>query len=272
MSSGTTVFLLGFEDPNSSVAYSKTGQVSRLKAPIIQCAKIEENSFLSILIGQRNVLLAGATGLVGGMILETLLVDQTVAKVHALVRRPFNVSHPKLQVHIVDFTRLTTLPQADEVYLALGTTIKVAGSQAAFRAVDLEANLTVAKAAIAAGVQRVGLVSAAGANARSFTFYSRVKGELEDALKAMDLKALVIAQPSLLLDARDGLQQPPRIGEQIAIPIAKLLSPLLPGSYKPVYARAVAKSLCKTVPTATGVVVLASNLLAKLGDTHGANG
>lgn len=217
---------------------------------------------------QRRVLLAGATGLVGGQILQALLADNSVCEVHALSRRPLSLSHPKLQVHIVDFGRLPALPLTGEAYLALGTTIKVAGSQAAFRAVDLDANLAVAKAAFAAGARRVGLVSAVGAAGQSSVFYNRVKGELEDALKAMELTALVIAQPSLLLDYRDGLQQPPRLGEQIAIPIAKLLGPLMPGKYRPVHARNVAQALVRTVPTAEGVVVLASNVLARLGDQY----
>jgi uncharacterized protein YbjT (DUF2867 family) len=223
---------------------------------------------VSMLVDQRTVLLAGATGLVGGLILQALLTDEAVSTVHALSRRPMSLRHPKLQVHIVDFASLPALPPAEEVYLSLGTTIRVAGSQAAFRAVDLEANLAVARAAFAAGVRRVGLVSAAGANARSSVFYNRVKGELEDGLKAMDLSALVIAQPSLLLDYRDGLQQPPRLGERIAIPFARLLAPLLPGVFRPVRARAVAQALVKTVPTAKGVVVLASDVLARIGGEH----
>src|SRR5581483_6669242 len=77
---------------------------------------------------------------------------------------------------------LPPLPPVDEVYLALGTTIKVAGSQAAFRAVDYDANLAVARAALAAGARRCGLVSAMGADAKSKVFYNRVKGELEEAL------------------------------------------------------------------------------------------
>lgn len=223
---------------------------------------------MSTLVDQRKVLLAGATGLVGGLMLQALLADPTVSEVHALSRRPLRVRDPRLQVHIVDFARLPALPQVDEVYLALGTTIKVAGSQAAFRAVDLEANLAVAKAAFAAGARRIGLVSAVGANAKSATFYNRVKGELEEALKAMELTTLVIAQPSLLLDYRNGLQQPTRIGELIMIPIGKLIAPLLPGAYRPVRARAVAQSLVKTVPAAKGVVVLASNVLAEIGGEH----
>jgi uncharacterized protein YbjT (DUF2867 family) len=217
------------------------------------------------LVDQRRVLLAGATGLVGGLMLQALLADPSVSQVHALSRRPLTIAHPRLQVHIVDFSRLPELPPADEAYLALGTTIKVAGSQQAFRAVDLDANLAVARAAFAAGVRRIGLVSAVGANAASSVFYNRVKGELEDALKAMGLTALVIAQPSLLLDHRDGLQQPSRLGERLAIPIGKLLAPILPGIYRPVYARAVAQSLVRTVPVAQGVRVLASDELARIG-------
>lgn len=214
----------------------------------------------------RTVLLAGATGLVGGLILEALLADPTVSAVHALSRRPLPLQHPKLEVHVVDFSQLPALPPTDEVYLALGTTIKVAGSQAAFRAVDFEANLAVARAA---GARRVGLVSAAAAaaNAKSAIFYNRVKGELEDALKAMDFTALVIAQPSLLLGSRAHLQQPRRLGEIIASPIARLFAPLLPGAYRPVSARAVARALVNTVPTANGLVVLTSDLLVK-SDRH----
>lgn len=215
---------------------------------------------------QRSVILAGATGLVGGQMLRALLDSPAVSVVHALSRRPLKLDHPKLRVLIVDFTELPALPQSDEVYLALGTTIKVAGSQAAFRAVDLEANLAVANAAFAAGARRVGLVSAAAANANSSMFYNRVKGELEDALKAMDWAALVIAQPSLLLDYRDGLQQPTRIGEMIAIPIARLLAPILPGSYRPVHAQDVANSLVRTLPAAKGVQVLPSDELIRIGN------
>lgn len=214
---------------------------------------------------QRRVLLAGATGLVGGEILKAVLADPAVAAVHGLSRRPLSVGHPKLQTHVVDFSRLPALPQADEVYLALGTTIRVAGSQAAFRAIDLDANLAVAQAAVGAGARRIGLVSAVGASVASPVFYSRVKGELEDALKSLDLAALVIARPSLLLGDRDALKQPPRLGEKLATPVARLLAPVFPRRYRPVPAHAVAQSLVQTVPAAQGVVVLASDELCRMG-------
>ncbi|GAB7261765.1 NAD(P)H-binding protein [Dickeya ananatis] len=213
----------------------------------------------------RVVLLAGATGLIGGQLLQLLLNDPDVSCIHALSRKPLKVSHPKLQVHLVDFTSLSQLPHADEAYLALGTTIKVAGSKEAFRAVDFDANLAVAQAAILAGVSRIGLVSAGAANAASSMFYTRVKGELEEALRALPLTTLVIARPSLLLDYRFGLGQPVRLGEIISIPIARLLSPILPGAYKPVRALAVARALTQKVPVTKGMVVLSSDQLTKLG-------
>jgi len=122
----------------------------------------------------RTVLLAGATGLVGREILAGLRADDSVGAVHTLGRKAPPRKHAKLTPHVVDFAKLPALPQVDETYLALGTTIKVAGSQAAFRAVDFDANLAVARAAQAAGCRRIGLVSAMGSSARSTVFYSSV--------------------------------------------------------------------------------------------------
>lgn len=120
-------------------------------------------------INSRRVVLAGASGLVGHHLLLGLLADDTVSQVHALCRRDIGVNHPKLTVHLVDFNNLPTLPPADELYLALGTTMKKAGSQKAFREIDLFANLAVARRALAAGVRRIAVVSAAGADS-SYVF------------------------------------------------------------------------------------------------------
>lgn len=211
----------------------------------------------------RRVLIAGTTGLVGARLLQCLLDDPDVSQVHALVRRPVDLSHAKLKVYAVDFARLPPLPPLDEAYLAIGTTIKAAGSQEAFRAVDLGLNLTVAKAAVAAGARRLGVVSAVGADARSRVFYNRVKGELEDALRALDLDALVIAQPSLLLGDRAALGQPPRLGEALAMPVARWVGRFVPGRWRPVAGDQVARALAQAVPVAQGHVVLTSDRMAQ---------
>lgn len=211
--------------------------------------------------GGRRVLLAGATGLVGGEILRGLLADDTVAAVHVLARRTLQLAHPKLQVQVVDFTALPSLPPLDEAYLALGTTIKLASSQAAFRAVDLDANLAVARAALQAGARKLGLVSAMGADARSRVFYQRVKGELEEAVKELGFEALVIARPSLLLGDRGALGQPARAGEHIGSLLAGVLRPLIPAHYRPIRAIAVARALLAHVPRAQGTLTLQSGAM-----------
>ncbi|MDU0958200.1 MAG: nucleoside-diphosphate sugar epimerase, partial [Bradyrhizobium sp.] len=146
---------------------------------------------------------------------------------------------------------------------ALGTTIKTAGSQAAFRAIDHDANLAIAKAALASGTRRVGLVSAMGADATSRIFYSRVKGELENDLTALPFAGLVIARPSLLVGARAELGQPSRPGEDWGARLSRLLGVLIPPNYKPIKAADVAAALLAAVPSATGTMVLLSGAMRR---------
>lgn len=212
-------------------------------------------------MASRTVILAGASGLVGREILQGLLADPTVSAVHSYGRRALPMQHPKLTSHVVDFRALPALPHADEAYLALGTTIKVAGSQEAFRAVDYDANLAMAKAAMAAGVKRIGLVSAMGADAGSKVFYSRVKGELEAALEHLPFAGLVIARPSLLVGDRTTLGQPTRRGEELGYALSRSLGFLIPKNYRPIGAAAVARSLLSAVPAAQGKTVLLSGAM-----------
>ena len=209
----------------------------------------------------RTVALAGATGLVGKEILQGLVADPSVAAIHVLARRALEAPAAKVVSHVVDFGSLPALPRVDEVFLALGTTIKVAGSQEAFRAVDFDANLAVARAALAAGARRAGLVSAMGASAKSGIFYSRVKGELEDALAALPFEGLVIARPSILAGDRGSLGQPERSGEKIALVVSRLLGPLFPANYRSVAAADVARSLLTRVPAARGREVVLSGAM-----------
>lgn len=207
---------------------------------------------------QRQVAVAGGTGLVGQCLVAQLCADPSVAQVHVLARRPAASTHAKLIWHVVDFSSLPALPALDEVYLALGTTIKIAGSQERFRAVDFEANAAVASAAFAAGARRVGLVSALAADARSSVFYSRVKGELEEALRAMPFTTLMIARPSMLQGDRSALGQPERRGELLWTKVDALLRPIIPARFRAIAAADVAAALVKTVPCLQGVHVLSS--------------
>jgi uncharacterized protein YbjT (DUF2867 family) len=207
------------------------------------------------------VALAGASGLVGREILQGLLADDSVAAVHTLGRRELPFQHAKLTQHRVDFKALPALPSVSEAFVALGTTIKVAGSQEAFRAIDFEAVLAVARAAKAAGARRLGVVSAMGANAHSRIFYNRVKGETEEALSALGFETLVIARPSFLAGDREALGQPLRSGEKLARNISRWLGPLIPANYGSIAAKSVAQGLLKTVPAGTGRRILLSGQL-----------
>lgn len=210
-----------------------------------------------------SALLAGASGLVGREIARQW---KGAGRLHLLVRRPTEAAAPNHSVHVVDFAALPPLPKADAAYCALGTTIAVAGSQAAFRAVDFDAVLAFARAARAAGVRRFGVISALGADPRSGTFYNRVKGEAEAALAEVGFASLVIARPSLLDGARSALGQPARRGEALALAFTRPLAGLIPKAWRPIAAERVARALLRAVAEARpGVRVLASAEMQDLG-------
>jgi uncharacterized protein YbjT (DUF2867 family) len=149
-----------------------------------------------------QVLLAGATGLIGRELLQLLLTQIPTVRLHALVRRLPEPADERVHWQRVDFARLPALPAAEEAFCCLGTTIKQAGSQAAFRAVDLDAVLAFARAARAAGVTRFGVVSRPGRRPRAKRFYNRVKGEMEAAVGMLGFESVVFARPSLLAGDR----------------------------------------------------------------------
>jgi uncharacterized protein YbjT (DUF2867 family) len=213
----------------------------------------------------RTALLAGATGLVGGALLPMLLACKQYRSVHVLARRAMpNIEvNAKLEVHQVDFARLPAeLPTVDDVFIALGTTIKVAGSEAAFRQVDLDFVVNTARAARGAGARRLAVVSALGAYAASRVFYSRVKGEMQAAISQLGYESVVIAQPSLLLGDRAALGQPPRSGEVWAARLLLPLGRIVPKVLRPIPARAVASALLVAIVDARpGLRVLKSGAM-----------
>jgi uncharacterized protein YbjT (DUF2867 family) len=190
-------------------------------------------------------LVAGATGLVGGLLVNTLLDAPDYARVYALTRRPLGKEHPKLANRVVSFQRmgeqLKTLT-AHDAYCCIGTTIAQAGSEQAFREVDIDAVLLFAQAARAAQVKRFVVVSSVGADPDSKKFYLRTKGEMEDALIAVGFPAVDILQPSLLLGPRKQMR-PIELAGSIFAPI---VNPLLTGAreaYRAIPAEVVARAM-----------------------------
>jgi uncharacterized protein YbjT (DUF2867 family) len=215
----------------------------------------------------RSVMVLGATGLVGRECVRLLLDDPSVARVVALTRRPLSddVAPTKLRVEVVDFDRLASrgdLFAVDQIVCALGTTIKQAGSQDAFRRVDLEYPLMAAKLGLEHGAQDFLLVSALGASVQSRIFYNRMKGELEDALRTLPYRGVTIVRPSLLVGERDHFRLVEQIGKRIGW--------LAPGKFKPVSARRVAAALVHAARDATpGRRIIESNEIARTTDAAG---
>jgi uncharacterized protein YbjT (DUF2867 family) len=220
------------------------------------------------------VAVAGATGLVGRALLVRLAADPRVGAITALVRHPgAPAASAKVQTLVVDWSRPglgAALPPLDWAFCALGTTIKVAGSQAAFRAVDVDAVLAFAAAARAAGATRFGLVSAMGADSRSAVFYNRCKGEVEQALAAQGWPRLVIARPSLLLGERTTLGQPQRPGEALAQRLMPAIGWLVPKALRPIRGDTVATALAEAVASpGDALQILPSDALQALADRAG---
>ena len=208
-----------------------------------------------------NILHVGATGLVGRLLLARLLDAPGVACVVAPTRRPLGFRHPRLRNPMVDFEALPEDADwwaADAVACTLGTTLADAGSRAAFRRVDHDYPLQVARLARRHGARTYALNSALGANARSSILYNRVKGELEEAVAALGYPSLVLVRPGLI----DGRRERPRPGEARALAVSRLLRPLLPAKWRPSRAERIAEALADAVlhPPPGRTVVAAERL------------
>lgn len=201
--------------------------------------------------GPRRALLAGSTGLVGHELLARLKVAPQYNVTHLLLRRPMPIGAKSEQTvdHVIDFAALPQLPAIDDVYIALGTTIKVAGSQQAFRRVDYDAVVNTARAARHSGARRLAVVSAYGSSPSSTLFYSRVKGEMEEAVCTLGYEIVVIAQPSFLVGLRSPLGQPERPGERWALRLMRPLDKMIPRNMGPIDASQVAQALINGVCT-----------------------
>lgn len=189
-----------------------------------------------------TVALVGASGLIGSALLP--LLCQQWREVRVITRRPLGHSQPQVKEYVVSFTDMgalqASLAGCKHVFCAVGTTqSKVGGDHAAYRRVDYDIPLNVAKAAKAVGVEGYWLVSSVGANSHSGNFYLRLKGETEDAVSAAGLPQLGIFRPSMLLGQRSESRPAESFGQWI-MPI---LSPLMPSRYRPIQGSQVAQAM-----------------------------
>ncbi len=210
-----------------------------------------------------NALIVGATGLVGRLCLQALLDDDHYSEVIALARKPLLKTHRKLKIIITTFDNLLPIISGihvNDVYCCLGTTIKKAGSQEAFKKIDYSLVVTVAELMRKQGAEQFLVISAMGANKDSKVFYNRVKGEMELALQKLEYPCLHIIRPSLLLGPREEF----RLGEKIAVILTPLLKLILLGplkKYRPVGAQKVAQFMVQAArkELVLGVHVYESN-------------
>lgn len=220
---------------------------------------------------QRHALLVGASGLVGGHVLDRLLADDTWSRVTILVRRALGREHPKLDERIVDFASLDEHASAfavQDVFCCLGTTIKKAGSRDAFRQVDYVYPFETARLGAEAGAEKLLVISSLGASTDAGSFYLQVKGQLEQALGRLPYATTAFLRPSLLL----GVRAEPRPLETFFAGLARglwwlMIGPL--GRYQPIAAELVADAMVATARSDTGGKrVIESDAIRTIAQNH----
>ncbi|MEZ4992755.1 MAG: oxidoreductase [Saprospiraceae bacterium] len=226
---------------------------------------------MEITKGKKTALIFGASGLVGGYCLDYLLRHAAYQRVIAFVRKPLKKEHERLHQIVIDFDRLeehAAQMRGDDLFLCLGTTMAKAGSREAFYKVDFKYSYKVARIAAEHGVNQLLLVSSVGADKDSLFFYSRVKGELEDAVKELPFWSTHIFQPSVLLGERNEN----RWGEELAGKIGKVIDNFTGGllsKYRPVEAEVVAQAMVNAAQQISkGVHIYPSNYLQNLANQN----
>lgn len=213
----------------------------------------------------RVAVIVGATGLVGSELLRQLLADGRLGAIVSLGRRTAGVVHEKLREHVIDFEAPATwsdLVRGDVLFSALGTTIKVAGSQAAQHRVDHGYQFRVAEAARRNGIATCVLVSSAGASPGARIFYSRMKGELERDVEALGFPRTRILRPGPL----DGERREDRPGERLMLRVLRPLAPVLPAAARPIHARILARAAIRAAfDPAPGTIRYEAGELFRLG-------
>ncbi len=190
----------------------------------------------------KTALIAGSTGLIGKNLLQLLLESDQYNLIKAITRKPLDFQHPKMENIVVDFDKMTEQYahfKTDDVFCCLGTTMKQAGSKAAFKKVDYDYPIEIAKVCKSQGAKQYLLVSALGANKKSSVYYNRIKGEVEEAIEAIGYDRYHIFRPSLLM----GKRVEKRGGENAAKLFYNIFGFIIPAKYKGISSEKVAKAM-----------------------------
>ena len=202
----------------------------------------------------KSALVLGATGVVGRELVRELCENENYDKIIVWVRRELKFNHEKLETQIVNFGNVKELPprEVDEIFCALGTTMKQAGSRGQFYKVDVSYPVNIAKWGIASGVRRFALISSQGADERSRFFYLRAKGKAEKKIAALGFKSLQIARLPAIKSEREQV----RIGELFTIWLFGLLPKFILTNYRPMSAKDIAAAVIAAAQTeAKGVQI-----------------
>ncbi|WP_020606521.1 oxidoreductase [Spirosoma spitsbergense] len=208
---------------------------------------------------QKTALVLGASGLIGDSLTHHLVDSTFYSNVKVLVRKSLSWQHPRLQQIQFDFNNPNgLLTQANDIFCCLGTTIKKAGSKEAFRKVDYQYSMDVARLGLANGAQQFAIVTAMGADPDSRIFYNKIKGEVERDLTILNYPTLLIFRPSILF----GNRTESRLGERIAAGAMRLFNPIIPAKYRGIEADKVANAMLETTQqNLTGKHVFESDAL-----------
>lgn len=192
----------------------------------------------------QTVALLGASGLIGGQLLQLLTEDNRYKHIRVLSRRPLPIEHPKVEIIVLDFADENMLTVAlagcQQIFCSVGTTqARVKGDMVAYRKVDFDIPVAAARLGSQVGCRHFSLVSSVGANRQSKNFYLQLKGAVEEMVSIQSIPSIAIFRPSMLLGKRQEFRPAERLGQWLMEPLAFLF----PAAYKPIAGRDVARAM-----------------------------
>lgn len=214
----------------------------------------------------KRAIVFGSTGLTGGILVELLLNDSRYSSVLVINRKPLSIKHQKLHEELVDFDELDRyehLLKGEEVFCCIGTTKAKTPNESKYRQIDFDIPVTIAKMAASRSISTLVVMSSMGANSKSSVFYSRLKGEMEEAVRSNGIKNTIIIRPSLI----SGKRNEKRFGESVVKKLMNLINPLLIGSlkaYRSISPDSIAKAMIYLANHPSGTVVVSSDQLQQI--------